>query len=91
MSPYQTVEWSDNGFESILGSVEITNLAAKHEFIIDCLETERCYNVRIASGNCKGFSDYCYPLMNQSTPSCKCCFVLFIRISTSLIVVYCNF
>mgnify|MGYP006970965014 FL=1 len=49
----------------------MTNMCAKHEFLIERLESEQCYQVRIASGNCKGYSEYCYPLMNQSVPSSK--------------------
>nr|XP_046908128.1 uncharacterized protein LOC124489782 isoform X2 [Dermatophagoides farinae] len=63
------IEWSSNQFETIIGCVEMTNMCAKHEFLIERLESEQCYQVRIASGNCKGYSEYCYPLMNQSVPS----------------------
>ena len=66
------MEWSDNSFETVLATVEITDMNTKHEHIIDGLEPERCYNIRMAYGNCKGYSDYCYPLMNQTIPSSEC-------------------
>lgn len=75
-SKKNSVEWSSNQFETIIGCVEMTNMCAKHEFLIERLESEQCYQVRIASGNCKGYSEYCYPLMNQSVPSSKFFFVL---------------
>ncbi|KAI2804518.1 Ankyrin-repeat and fibronectin type III domain-containing 1 [Blomia tropicalis] len=49
------IDWSDNSFETVLGSVEINNLASKHEYVIENLESERCYQVRIASSNCKAW------------------------------------
>lgn len=58
-------------FESIVDSEEITNLSAKREFIIERLESEKNYQIRVASGNCKGYSEFCYPLMNQFVPSSK--------------------
>lgn len=67
--PSLSVEWSFSNFDSTTGTVILTNVASKHHFTIGNLEPEQTYSIRISSGNCKGYSEYCYPLVNQSSPS----------------------
>ncbi|CAG2107999.1 unnamed protein product [Medioppia subpectinata] len=62
------MEWSENNFISIDGTIDITDLQ-KLEAIITRLQNGHNYFVRVASGNCKGFSDYSYPSPNSAIPS----------------------
>lgn len=65
---YLIVEWSRDNFQTIDGSLIIRDLQ-KLEAMVDKLESGQNYSVRVASGNCKGFSAFSYPSPNSAIPS----------------------
>ena len=77
------MEWSRDNFDTIDGTLVITDLQ-KLEVIIDELESGGTYFVRVASGNCKGFSTYSYPLPNNAIPSSESTLTALFDVSSSL-------
>lgn len=82
---FYLVEWSNNEFATILASYEITNFKTeKNEFTIRDLKPNEYYYVRIASGNFKGYSNHCYPLIEYAVPSCELLLLFLILLTLNL-------